>query len=255
MKKYTFMTFNALTDSFFLPGNPSFSIRKKAIHKMVETYHPDLIGTQEINHHMMSEISDAFPGYTSFGDSRHARYADEYNLIFYRNDRFELYDGRTLWLSPHPERKGSRFPGSQFPRIVTIACMHDMQNNLDFTFVNTHLDANFSVVRYQQTEVLLKLLNQYRKGDFTVLTGDFNATIGNKEISLIQTEMKDLTKSTIGSTLRGKLGSIRNHNLPIDHIFITPSFSDVQLVKITDSCNGVYPSDHYPLLATVRFEG
>lgn len=252
MSTYAFMSFNVLTDSFFLPGNPPFSIRKKAIRKMIDAYHPDLIGTQEINHQMLSEISSTFPGYTTFGDSRHALYADEYNLIFYRSDRFELRNGRTFWLSPHPEKKGSRFPGSQFPRIVTIAHMHDLQTNTDFTFANTHLDANFSHVRQWQTEVLLKLLDAYAYGSFTVLTGDFNATQGSREISLLQAEMKDLVNPSIGSTLRGRIGSMRNHQLPIDHIFIAPSIDHASIRKITDSYDGVYPSDHYPVLAVIQ---
>lgn len=246
------MTFNALTDSFFLPGNPSFSIRKKAVRAMIGKYHPDVIGTQEINHHMLSETQDAFPGYQSFGDSRHALYSDEYNLIFYRKDRFDLTDGKTLWLSPQPERKGSGFTGSQFPRIVTIAFLHDRKNQVDFTFANTHLDANFSFIRQKQTAVLLKLLKQYVRGAFTVLTGDFNATEGSREISMLQTEMKDLDRSTIGSTLRGRFGSMRSHQLPIDHIFIDPPYRDVSVRKITESYDGVYPSDHYPLLAIVE---
>ena len=251
MKEYAFMTFNMLTDSFFLPDNPPFSIRKKAVKTMIETYHPDLIGVQEVNHRMLSELSDPFQGYVSFGDSRHALYADEYNLIFYRSDRFELLDGKTFWLSPHPERKGSRFPGSQFPRIVTIAIMHDLLNDTLFTFANTHLDANFSFIRYKQAEVLLRILKQYQKGSFTVLTGDFNATVTSKEISLIRMEMKDLTNRSIGSTLRGKLGSLKNHQLPIDHIFLSPPVRNVSIQKITDAYDGIYPSDHYPLLAKI----
>lgn len=218
---------------------------------MLETYKPDLIGTQEINHHMLSEISTAFNGYLSFGDSRHALFADEYNLIFYRPGRFELRNGRTFWLSPHPLKKGSRFAGSQFPRIVTIAHMHDNLTDTDFTFANTHLDANFSFVRQQQAEVILKLLKAYACGSFTVLTGDFNATQGSREISLLDTEMKDLTRPAIGSTLRGRIGSMRNHQMPIDHIFISPAVNTVTIRKITDSYDGVYPSDHYPLLAEV----
>lgn len=241
-----------LTDSFFLPDNPPFSIRKKAIREMIQKYRPDLIGVQEVNHHMLSEMSGVFEGYTSFGESRHAFIADEYNLILYRNDRFDLKNGRTLWLSDHPERKGSKIIGSQFPRIVTIANLYDRSSRHGFTFANTHLDANFSLIRQRQSVILLELLKQYSHGIFTVLTGDFNATRGSKEISILETELKDLTDPVIGSTLRGKLGSMKNHQLPIDHILITPAVSDHSIQKITDSYNDIYPSDHYPVLAKVQ---
>ena len=252
MTEYKFMTFNMLTDSFFLPGNPPFAIRKNAVREMIETYQPDLIGVQEVNHHMLSEMSGVFDGYTSFGDSRHAVKADEYNLIFYRHDRFDLKTGRTLWLSDHPERKGSKIIGSQFPRIVTIANLYDHSSQHGFTFANTHLDANFSIIRQRQSLILLELLKQYSHGIFTVLTGDFNAIRGSREISILETEMQDLTDPSIGSTLRGKIGSMRNHQLPIDHILITPFVSDHSIQKITASYHNIYPSDHYPVLVKVR---
>lgn len=250
MHEYVVMSLNLLTDSAPKWIYPSFSHRSKAIHQMIHTYDPDIIGLQELTKNMFPHFKESFQTYGIFGDSRHSLIGDEYCSILYKKDQFELLGGKTLWLSSTPEIQSSKFKKSQFPRIVTYAYLKDKRNDHIFTVFNTHLDANLRSVRSLQAEVLSSIILEKEKGDFTILTGDFNSTSREDALSILaKTSMKDLVSDTIGSTLRGQIGSMRMHQLPIDHIFVTRNIMASNVKKITESDAGVHPTDHYPVIA------
>lgn len=253
MHEYIVMSLNLLTDHAPSFLYTPFSKRIKAIQEMIRNYDPDMIGLQELTPSMFPDLSVLFQTYGIFGDSRHSLIGNEYCSILYKKDRFELVGGKTLWLSPTPELPRSKFLKSQFPRIVTYAYLKDETTDEIFTVFNTHLDSNFASIRSLQAEVLASIIVEREKGDFSILTGDFNSTSKEDALSILyKTGMKDLVEDRIGSTLRGKLGSLRMHELPIDHVFVSRNITVTNVKKITDSYEGIYPSDHYPVICYIN---
>ena len=247
---YSVMSLNLLTSGARLPGNPAFTKRITAIQEMIQQYHPDIIGVQELTKFMFPYLSEIQTTYAIFGKSRHAFVGDEYSSILYNKNRFELLDGNTFWLSPDINKPGSKFLFSQFPRIVTYIYLKDKYTQTTFSVFNTHLDANFDFVRAKQILALTKIIHKNQKGKFTIVTGDFNCTCDSKALLCMQkTKLSDLIERKFGTTLRGSIGSYRFHHLPIDHIFVSESIKPITVTKITNSYNNIFPTDHYPVYA------
>ena len=139
----------------------SFEKRSRSISAMTAFHDPDLIGVQELVDSMVNKLPELSETYRFYGKRRGSmEIANERCCILYRNDRFNFFSGKTLWLSDTPEVQGSRFPGSMFPRIVTLAELEDRQSGKHFTFANTHLDHLIPYVRTQQAEVLARILKE-----------------------------------------------------------------------------------------------
>lgn len=253
MKELKVITCNLLTDRLVLHDNPKFSIRVKNIESMIHQYEPDIICVQELTETMLPFMNGILNQYEIAGEYRHSYCSNEGNMILFKKNRFVHNRTKTLWLSNTPLHRGSKFLFSQFPRITTYVSLHDRLTNQSITVFNTHLDALFNFVRKQQLETLMKLIQQYSNSTFTILCGDFNTTSSTIQL-ITNAYFKDIVPDSIGSTLRGKHGSKRYHNQPIDHILISKEQNvSYTVFKITDSYNNVYPSDHYPLISTISF--
>lgn len=243
------MSLNLLTSHFRTFRFKSFSKRCIAIKQMIQQYKPDIIGVQELNKQMFDNINDLFDAYTIVGDSRHSKYNDEFCSILFKKDKFELLESRTLWLSNSPTVIGSKHPFSQFPRIVTYAHLKEKKTNKLISVYNTHLDSNFELVRHFQARALSKIIQDTQKGEYTILTGDFNCNSLSSAYQIIQTPFIDVVDDSIGSTLRGTIGSIRYHHIPIDHIFVSNNCKASQVKKITSQYSNMNPTDHFPVFA------
>ena len=250
MSEYRVMTVNMWADFTHLFGTKVFSHRIHSIEALIDTYHPDVIGAQEVTSSMMKYMDRILREYGICGKQRKSLMNNEANPVLYRKDRFELLEEKTLWLSDTPEVEGSRYAMPQFPRIVTIVTLKNRLNGDTVTFANTHLDVNFASVRQKQAEKLCELLAKERSP--ICLTGDFNSHEKHDSIMTIrQAGYDDCASIQLGSTLRGNIGSRRFSHMPIDHIFFDCSFSRKEIHKLTETPQNIWPSDHYPLFAVL----
>ncbi len=252
MTVYRFMTLNMLTDSLYAVGNARFRFRVRAIEEMIRVSDPDVIGVQEMTKTMMPYMSNIFVHYRMAGVSRSSLISDEFTAVLFSKDRFRLTRSNTMWLSDDPFRKGSKVRLSQFPRTVTYTVLYDEAAQDSFTFFNTHLDQNLGVIRTRQAEILSTLITHYQSGSFTVLTGDFNDGPDSSALRILHTcGLKNTVDPSVGSTLRGRIGSALQQGRPIDHILVSAHMHVLSLRKLDGKYAGIYPSDHYPLLAEV----
>lgn len=246
------MSLNLLTSGLHLPGNPSFQKRIKSINKMIQTYLPDIIGVQELTKDMIPYLDELLKTYSIVGEARHSKISNESCCILFKKDRFESLDDRTFWLSNSPLVKGSKHPLSQFPRIVTCVYLKDNTTKQILSVYNTHLDSNFSIVRNFQAQALSQLIQDTQKGTHTILTGDFNCNSLSHAYKIIQAPFTDVIDDSFGTTLRGTIGSLRFHHLPIDHIFISKNLKVISTKRIVSKFEGMYPSDHYPVYTSLK---
>lgn len=251
MKTYTVMSLNLLTDRLYIWGDTNFGRRSPAVIQMIREHEPDLIGTQEYTIRMHPDLAALSEIYGTAGTYRTRHFFKEANMILYRKERFSLLSEKTYWLSPRPEKPGSRFMTSIFPRIITITRLLDRQDGTELVFASTHLDHVSEYTRSHQAEIILKLLMPYSSMP-VILTGDFNSIPGSKTMTYFTNAgFTDLVPAGIGSTLTGPVGSYSNHNRPIDHILISCIPEEYRTEKITEKYEGVLPSDHYPVISTI----
>ncbi len=235
------MTFNLLSDVVYPFGSKRFSRRLPAILACLDEYKPDILCVQEYTRTMRQSLKPLGKDYQVFGEYRHSFIRNEANLIFIHKNHFKVSNYQTLWLSKTPTKKGSKLLLSQFPRIVTIVTLQNEQGK-QFNIANTHLDAGFESVRYEQLHILLSLLP---KGP-TILCGDMNTTLSGKTLSYLESTW--IRPQALGSTLRGKFGSARYKQEAVDQILLR-QLKLLDIKKIKKDYVGQEPSNHCPLFA------
>ena len=235
----------------------SFQKRAASIQAMIHWHDPDIIGIQELTEPMLKDLSELAETYTFYGKARgsHGR-SDERCCVLFRKSRFSFLDGETFWLSATPDKPGSSFANSMFPRIATIAFLQDNLSGMQFTFANTHLDHLLPTVRTKQIEVLCAQLKQKQRGSFTVLTGDFNCSFPSTAFRLLekdaQLNLKDTVPTDGVTTLRSFIQAGSSRFRPIDHILVSQEMTVIKSEIITGMYMGRYPSDHNPVLTVLQ---
>ena len=95
--------------------------------------------------------------------------------------------------------------------------------------------------------------------------GDFNAKPNSKAVRMMRENLSgyqdvrlqdiyDSVEQLIGNTYHGFKGKIKQKFKPIDYIFVSDDFEIVNASVDTSSFDGAYPSDHYPISATLRLK-
>jgi endonuclease/exonuclease/phosphatase family metal-dependent hydrolase len=260
------MTFNIRTGhAWWLDGwtfNQWGNRRNIVIDTMAENA-ADIIGTQEGIDFQLEQIQNALPQYSKYSTGRiDGKNKGETCAIFYRKDRFELVDSGTFWFSKKPEKPGSTSWGNLFARICSWVQLEDKTNHTRLYVYNVHLD-NWSQHSREKSVRLLadKIANRNTKDPFIVM-GDFNMKTNNSAMKYLANSdnykpsaaMIDTWKSVYpdkpeSGTYHQFSGSL---NCPkIDHISISKSAHAIDTAIDHREINGRYPSDHFPLVATI----
>ncbi len=256
MNTYKLMTCNLRTQAG-CDGINQFTSRKEYAIERLHSYSPDVIGFQEIQPMMYNYLVDALDDYVIVGGGRGEKYDNEAVCIAFKRNKFYLYDCETFWLSATPNKPGSRYTGDQSvcPRICTWVTLKP-RDGMPFRFYNVHTDHEGHVARVLASNQVLQKIseNNSRAPMKSFITGDFNATPDDLCITTMTsytgTPLVDLSAES-GGTFHafGKREPVK-----IDYIFAD---ADVKLESLT-VCrdkreDGVYISDHYPVMAEVRF--
>lgn len=237
--KLTSMSFNIYTAA------PNAQ-RKASVIQTILNEFPDVFGVQEASVDWMGYLNESLGDYYEYvGQGRDGGENGDYCAVFYRKDRFELIDDDTKWLSQSPNVV-SRFPDSDYLRIVTYAILQDKHTNTEFIFANTHLDLS-PEVRNKQVNVLLKQLDKL--GDYPiVLTGDFNDNPMSEMYGIVTEQFTDSSKIATEASLSHTFHNWGAASTLMDYIFVSEDSIDVSSYKvITDEENGMLPSDHFPV--------
>ena len=256
-EEYTMTELNVMTLNIQNSLRSSaFDARVRSIDAMTAFHDPDLIGVQELTDDMIHKLPGMTDTYAFYGKRRESfRPADERCCVLYRKTRFRFISGKTLWLSDTPDVPGSKFAGSMFPRIVTLAELEDMKNGTRFLFANTHLDHLIPFVRTKQAEVLRRILNEHKAGAFTIVTGDFNCSFPEDSLHKLTEDpalsLQDTVPDDGRSTIRNFIQAGASHYRPIDHILVTKTVPVVRSEIISGMYMGVFPSDHCPIMTVL----
>ena len=228
-----------------------------------------IIGVQELLPSMREDVCRLLNvDYSILGSGRFSGQnpnSDEHSDIIVKNENARVRLCKTFWLSKSPERL-SRAYFAVFPRICTVAEVY--LKNIDRTIrvFNTHLDHICGLARVLGIRVILDYMNQFNRQQKlpTVLMGDFNAKPESKPVQILRNHLFDYSDihltdiysqfepGRLYNTLHNFSGRVKPGAKPIDYIFVSDDFEIVESRIITDSIGGHYPSDHYPLEATLR---
>ncbi len=243
-------------------GPNAWPNRRQAVTDLILHYDPDLFGLQEALIDQINEIHDDLEHYSWFGVGRDdGASRGEFSPVFYRDERYECLDGSTIWLSETPALPGSVGWDAACPRVVTWVKLQDKSSGEILFFFNTHFDHKGDSARMKSARFLMEKIKEIAADYLVVVTGDFNLkesedpylvfTDVSKDFHLTDTrhqipveEGPDYTY--MGFDFVGEPGEV------IDYIFVR-NFAEVLSHRIiTDNTNGVYPSDHLPVLVKLE---
>lgn len=215
---------------------------------------PDIIGFQEAAVSTADWLRETLDGYMILGCGRGKALDDEASLIAYRKNAFEMISAETFWLSLSPSVWGSRYGADQSscPRVATAAVLKHREAKQPFLFLNTHLDHKGSAARMYGSIQLLQYIDKMKLP--TILTGDLNALPDAPEIRVItESEYHGLADLTVG--VGGTFHDFGRCDpyIKIDYVFSNMKSDPAESYAVKDiPVNGVYISDHFPVIAFVE---
>ncbi len=236
-------------------GIHSWENRRPHLQKIICDFFPDILATQEGRQPQIQTLGANIP--LKLIDN-HRNWIDErmYPCLFINDELFDVRSSGDIWLSKTPTISGSSSFKSAFPRLCTWAKLNHRIHQQDYLIVNTHLDHVLEDTRVEQINVLIKEIKSINKKNIPmILMGDFNATPKGPVRQKISEELhlKDpwIEKSLPEETSHhGFIGDLASGDR-IDWILVPKSFA-IKEIRMEKSVFGnVYPSDHYPMLATV----
>lgn len=247
------MSFNVKNDTIFTIGKKRWPFRYAAINEIIKQEDPDIIGMQEVTDKMLADLE--LNKYAHVGKSRNRffDFANEKNIILYKKNDFKILNSKTIWLSPSPEKLGSRTLGSIYPRICTYISLQ-AKNYQVYHIYNTHLDHLFGFVRHAQINHLQHFINTVQHAPIVVM-GDFNTTMRSKYIQQLVNEL-DLNNcfqfcDQLFNTHIGSFPNFNNNSLPIDYIFTSKDLIINNTIILDNKINDHYASDHFPIICNI----
>ena len=249
------MSFNIRFDN---PGDgpDAWIERREKVAATIRDAHVDLMGVQEALPHQLAEIEAFLPELAWFGVGRNAELSGEYSAIFYREDRFEILESDTFWLSETPSVAGSKSWDAAIERIVTWGKLRDLRSGQVFHYFNTHFDHVGETSREQSARLLLHKVDEIAGRQAPViLTGDFNAPPDSDAIGILTGEGGFSDARARSQTAPRGPDSTWNAfraiepGRRIDFVFVRGGVAVLSHETVARTFDGRFPSDHLPVVA------
>lgn len=252
-------TFNLRYDN---PGDSGnlWKNRVPVCASLIQFHQFDIVGTQEGLKHQLDQLQALLPEFQYFGSGRDdGKTAGEHSAIFIRKSRFDKLEGGDFWLSTTPEKPGKSWDAA-LPRICTWLKLKDKQTHKIFYVFNAHYDHVGIQARVESSKLILSRFRAVAGTYPVIVMGDLN---GNQDSPWYHTFQESgivsdvMSQSPIIYRNNGSFNAFKSNDIAsdvIDHIFITPGFTVERYGILTDTYNGKFPSDHFPVLTTIRFK-
>jgi len=236
-------------------GKKNWFYRADLVVDTIEKEAPGVIGFQEVTPIQYSYLCDTLKGYDSIMTYRDESTNSEGCPVFYLEELYTLVDKGSFWLSETPE-KMSKDWGAACYRICSYVILKEKSTEKEFVVFNTHLDHVSDEARIKGIKVVLDKISEFG-GLPAVLMGDLNAeesteTYRSATESFLDTKYQ--TENTMTSCTFQAWGEQLDRDC-IDYILISKEGFSVNSYKVvTDTYDGVYVSDHFPLAAELMLE-
>jgi len=243
-------------------GDNQWSARREMLFDLIRERDADLIGLQEALAFQIDEILAAAPAYAALGVGRDDAARDgEYSAILFKKNRFRVAETGTFWFSDTPEVVASKSWGNNITRICTWARLID-RDGFAFYHYNLHLDHQSQPSRERSTQLLRQRIDSRAlRSNPVVVTGDFNVGEHNPALATLVSKAPDApfvdtyrvlhADETVVGTFSGfKFGNTGGDK--IDYVLVQPGTEVITAEIIRTSRTDRYPSDHFPVVATIR---
>lgn len=244
-------------------GPDAWTHRRDLVADIIRRHDPDVVGVQEALRFQLDFLLEQLPDYAYCGVGRSdGAEAGEFAAVLFRTDRMELIEQKTFWFSETPEAPGSTSWGNRIPRICTRALLRDRATDASFVLFNVHLDHQSQPSRYRSIQLLRERMASWIAVP-VIVTGDFNAGESSEEMRLLRDGRPGTRDMPFVDTFRVRrpdadaVGTFNGFagtrtGEKIDGIFARPDCTVLSAAILHDERDGRYPSDHFPVTATIR---
>jgi endonuclease/exonuclease/phosphatase family metal-dependent hydrolase len=241
--------------------------RERAI-RVICDYQPDVLGVQEARDLQIDDLKAALPEYEFYGIGRDdGKTEGEFSGIYFRSDRFAKQDAGSFWLSETPEKPGTTFYKAEnaVPRIASWVRLAEKASGREFFVLNMHWDHIDAPARRQSAALARKRLAELAEGLPTIVMGDLNAGERSAEVRALRGD-DDAAGRMLADSYReiyperkpdeSSFGGWdgRTEGRRIDFILHTDEFTPTAAAIVRTNYDGRWPSDHYPVTATLRLK-
>ena len=235
----------------------------------IERYAPDLIGLQESQRGNLSAYRKHLSRYALVRGPRYGNVIPhDFNAVLFDPKRLGLLDSGGFWVSETPERF-SRSWETRVARSATWALFSILGTEISILHLNTHLDHGSALARREGSKLIVRRAAEI--SDLTgleppiIVTGDFNGRPGNTtygnfmDAGFVDTYLAAGNEDGEGSNTFHAFRGVRYRDAHpergprrIDWILLRDPQGRIRVKShriIHDEISGLYPSDHYPILA------
>lgn len=240
-------------------GENRWDLRKEKVAALINYHEPDFMGGQEVQHHQLEFLMNNLKGYGYIGVGRDdGKKAGEYSPIFYKKDKFKLIQQSTFWLSPTPDSVSFGWKAA-CRRVCSYGLFQSFATKQFVWVFNTHFDHVSAQAREESAKLIIKKINELNTKNYPVIvSGDFNSKPTEAPSQYMMANMNNA--ATESKILYGNTDTWNGFQFTkkpdgcIDYIFISKDkrISVPKFGTLTDSYDMKYPSDHFPIMATIN---
>ena len=237
----------------------------------IERHAPTLVGLQECQRGNLAAYRKNLPRYEIVKGPRYGNTPPyDFNAILFDPEYLEPAESGGFWLSETP-RRPSRSWGTRVTRSANWALFSLKENGLSFLYFNTHLDHKSPPARREGSSLIVRevgrLLQHHGLETPVIVTGDFNCRPGSSthknfvEGGFVDTYLAAGNDEAEGAnTFHAFKGIDYRDPHPgrgprrIDWVLLKDPARHLRvfahtIIRDRDDRSGLYPSDHYPVLA------
>lgn len=229
--------------------------RRDGMRKVIERVQPDILCLQEAHPEQADYLLENLPDMWWFGKDRHGGNDGEGCPVAFDTTRFALLGWEQFWMGPSPDEPDSLTWVNDVPRIVTVGRFEHYATGKRFAVANVHMDHLVPTSRTKAINLLKERLPEGTEEMPLVLVGDFNSPAWSKPHRLLMKE-----PGRFYDTFRmlrrgaGPLAGTFHHFkgkgfMRVDWILTQPKLEVERLDILHDTLHGIYPSDHFPVVA------
>lgn len=259
----TAMTFNIRLNTRSDSSN-AWEYRKDKAISQIKFHDVDILGIQEGLIEQVNDLKAAMPAHVFVGVARDdGKERGEFSGLFINATKFNVLNSGTFWLSLTPDVPGSKSWDAAITRICTWAFVKEKSGRKKFYVFNTHLDHLGSISRVESIKLILAKIDELATGYPVIFMGDLNSTRDEDPIKTIVARWNKIplfnTEELSEEGHYGPTGTFNNfkskevNDKPIDFIFVTRDLKVMKHATISESWKGRFSSDHFPVLAKLRY--